>query len=88
MVHGKQIQDFSIRLGKINPASNQLLTLAGTSKIQQNAAPILGIDLTNKIYVDSLTDALDTRVTNLENVVFYQNELISGGASFLSGLFI
>lgn len=86
MIHGKQIQDFSIRLGKINPSSNQLLTLVGTSKIQQNAAPILGIDLTNKIYVDTITDALDTRVTDLESVVFYQNELISGGASFLSGL--
>lgn len=59
MVHGKQIKDSSIGLVKVNPASGQLLTLVGTSKIQVNAAPTVGIDLVNKDYVDALVTGLD-----------------------------
>jgi len=59
MVHGKQIKDTSVDLVKINPATGQLLTLVGTSKIQVNAAPTVGIDLVNKDYVDALVTGLD-----------------------------
>jgi len=59
MVHGKQIKDTSIKLVKIDPATGQTLTLVGSSKIQQNAAPTVGIDLVNKDYVDALVTGLD-----------------------------
>lgn len=59
MVHGKQIKDGSIKLIKVDPASGQLLTLVGTSKIQVNAIPTVGIDLVNKDYVDGLVTGLD-----------------------------
>jgi hypothetical protein len=59
MVHGKQIKDTSIKLVKVDPSTGQLLTLVGTSKIQQNAAPTVGIDLVNKDYVDGLVTGLD-----------------------------
>ena len=59
MVNGKQIKDTSINLIKVNPATGQLLTLVGTTKIQQNAAPTVGIDLVNKDYVDGLVTGLD-----------------------------
>jgi hypothetical protein len=36
MLHGKQVKDTSLSLVKIDPTTGQLLTLAGTTKIQQN----------------------------------------------------
>ena len=62
-MHGRQIRDTSINLVKINPATSQLLTLQGTTKIQQYAAPTLGIDLANKDYVDAVASGLDVKVS-------------------------
>jgi hypothetical protein len=60
-VHGKQIKDTSLRLAKIDPATGQTLTLVGTSKIQQPQAPVVGDDLANKTYVDSVAAGLDPK---------------------------
>lgn len=53
-LNGKQIQDDSIKLAKIDPSTGQTLVLTGTSKITEEAVPVNPHDLTNKAYVDSL----------------------------------
>ncbi len=62
-IHGKQIKDNSILLNKINPVTGQILTLSGTSKIQQNAVPTSATDLTNKQYVDSVAAGFDPKAS-------------------------
>jgi hypothetical protein len=62
-IHGKQIKDTSISLAKISPITGQVLTLAGTTKIQQNALPTIATDLTNKQYVDSVAAGFDPKAS-------------------------
>lgn len=88
-VHGKQIKDATILLDKINPASGQTLTLVGTSKIQQPQAPLVGDDLANKSYVDSIAAGLDTKAAvNLAttvNITSTYNNGTSGVGATLVG---
>lgn len=71
-IKGKQIKDSSILLVKLNPQTNQIFTLLGNSKIQQNQTPITGIDLANKDYVDSVAQGINgkisCRVTTTTNI--------------------
>jgi hypothetical protein len=62
-LHGKQLKDTSINLVKINGATGQTLTLSGTTKIQQAAAPTVGTDLVNKDYVDGVATGLDVKAS-------------------------
>jgi len=61
MLHGKQIKGTSILFDKIDPSTGQTLTLVGTTKIQQPQAPVVGDDLANKTYVDSIASGLDPK---------------------------
>jgi len=60
-IHGKQIKGNSVLLNKIDPSTGQTLTLAGTTKIQQPQAPVVGDDLANKAYVDSIASGLNPK---------------------------
>ncbi len=89
MLHGKQVKDTSLSLAKIDPTTGQLLTLAGTTKIQQNAVPTLGIDLVNKDYVDSVASGLDVkksvRAATTTSLVIASASNVVDGVTLISG---
>lgn len=88
-VHGKQIKDTSVLLSKINPATGQTLTLVGTSKIQQPQSPLVGDDLANKAYVDSVAAGLDPKesvnLATTGNISGTYNNGTAGVGATLSG---
>ena len=90
-IHGKQLKDSSIKLVKIDPSTGQTLTLAGSSKIQQAAAPTTDNDLTNKYYVDSVAAGFDpkesSRVATLTDLIGVGATYSPTGGSSSTGAF-